>query len=86
MNQVAQRNDWELLQELVLERKKLLQLFFAEPVLADRNIALDQIIKDIQNILDYDQQTKSSSQKHKASVLNSLKRINKGKDAVKMYG
>jgi hypothetical protein len=86
MHEVAQRNDWELLQDLVLERKKLLSLFFAEPVLEDRTMALDQIIKDIHLILDQDQQTKSSSQRHKAAVLESLKTLNKGKAAVKLYG
>lgn len=86
MNEVAQRNDWELLQDLVLKRKKLLGLFFAEPILEDRNIALDQIIKDIQLILNHDKQTKTSSQKHKAVVLDSLKTLNKGRAAIKMYG
>jgi hypothetical protein len=86
MHAVAQRNDWELLQDLVLERKKLLSLFFAEPVLEDRNIALDQIIKDIHLILDQDEQTKLSSERHKTAVLESLKTLNKGKAAVKLYG
>ncbi|MFT4863336.1 MAG: hypothetical protein ACI95C_002567 [Pseudohongiellaceae bacterium] len=85
MHEVAQRNDWELLQDLVLERKKLLSIFFAEPVLEDRNIALDQIIKDIQLILSHDAQTKSSSLKHKNAVHASLKTLNKGKAAVKLY-
>lgn len=86
MHEVAQRNDWELLQDLVLERKKLLSLFFAEPILEDRNIELDQIINDIKMILNHDAQTKLSSQKHKAAILESLKTLNKGKAAAKMYG
>jgi len=86
MHEVAQRNDWELLQDLVVERKKLLGLFFAEPVLEDRTIALDEIISDIHLILSHDEQTKSTSKKHKAALLESLKTLNKGKAAIKMYG
>lgn len=85
MHEVAQRNDWELLQDLVLERKKLLSIFFAEPILEVRNLELDQIVKDIQSILSQDEQTKASSQKQKDAVLQSLKTLAKGKAATKMY-
>ncbi len=86
MHEVAQRNDWELLQDLVLERKKLLSIFFSEPVLEDRNLELDQIARDIQTILNQDEKTKASSQKHKDAVIQSLKTLAKGKAASKMYG
>lgn len=85
MTEVAERNDWELLEELVLQRKKLLTEFFSEPVAQDRHLALEQIREDITQILEHDEITKSNSQSNKQAVLGSLQKLQKGKSAIKMY-
>lgn len=85
MTEVAERNDWELLQELVLQRKKLLSEFFSEPIARDRHLALEQIREDISQIMEHDETTKASSQSNKEAVLNSLQKLQTGKTAIKMY-
>lgn len=85
MTEVAERNDWELLEELVLQRKILLSEFFSEPIVRDRHLALEQIRKDISQILEHDELTKSNTQSNKDAVLNSLQKMQKGKAAIKMY-
>lgn len=85
MTEVAERNDWELLEELVLQRKKLLSEFFSEPIVRDRHLALEQIREDISQILVHDEKTKSNSQTNKDAVLGSLQKLKKGKSALKMY-
>jgi hypothetical protein len=85
MAEVAERNDWELLEELVLQRKKLLSEFFSEPVARDRHLALEQIRDDISQILELDEATKLSSLSNKEAVLSSLQKLQTGKTAIKMY-
>lgn len=85
MTEVAERNDWELLEELVLQRKKLLSEFFSEAVAHDRHLALEQIRQDISQILEFDEATKSSSLSNKEAVLSSLQKLQTGKAAIKMY-
>lgn len=85
MTEVAERNDWELLEELVLQRKKLLSEFFSEPVVHDRHLALEQIRDDISQILELDEATKSNSLSNKEAVLSSLQKLQTGKTAIKMY-
>ncbi|MFK7862710.1 MAG: flagellar protein FliT [Pseudohongiellaceae bacterium] len=85
MAEVAQRNDWELLEELVQHRKKLLSDFFSEPVAKDRHLALEQIRNDISLILIQDRNTKKSCLSNKGSILGGLQTLQKGKSAVKMY-
>lgn len=86
MTEVAERNDWELLEQLVEQRKKLLSDFFSEPVVRDRHLDLDQIREDIGQILEQDHLTKTVSQANKESVIGSIKKIQKGKTAQKLYG
>ena len=85
MTEVAERNDWELLEKLVLQRKKLLSEFFSEAVAHDRHLALEQIRQDISQILEFDEATKSSSLSNKEAVLSSLQKLQTGKAAIKMY-
>lgn len=85
MAEVAERNDWELLEQLVEQRKKLLSQFFSEPVAKDRHLELEQIREDISKILVHDKNTSASCQSNKEAMLGSIQKIQKGKSALKMY-
>lgn len=85
MAEVAERNDWELLEQLVEQRKKLLSQFFSEPIAKDRHLALEQIREDISQILGNDKRTQRSCQSNKEAMLGSIQKIHKGKSALKMY-
>lgn len=85
MAEVAERNDWELLQELVKQRKKLLSEFFSEPIVKDQHLALEKIRDDISEIMTHDTSTKRHCLTNKEVMHDSLHKLQRGKSAVKMY-
>ncbi len=85
MEEVALRNDWSALNELIESRQQLLQQFFSEPIARDRELELQKIRDDIQLILQHDKRTKALSQKNKQALAAGLKKLRTGKSLLKNY-
>ena len=85
MQQVAARQDWDELQQLIDQRQRLLEQFFSEPPSQSSSYSLEQIRRDIDTILQQDERIGSRSKHNRDALMASLQRISKGKRAVKAY-
>ncbi len=85
MQEVAEKNDWVALNELIESRQKLLKTFFSNDLAQHQQERLKQIRDDIQQILRQDAHTKKLSRRNKDILAKGLQTLSKGKQALKDY-
>jgi hypothetical protein len=95
MQQVAARQDWDLLQQLIEQRQKLLKEFFrgssewsgsqGDNPDHSPSYSLEQIRRDIDEILAQDALIRARSAKTRDLAATHLKRLSKGKQATRLY-
>ena len=85
MQEVAEKNDWSALNELIESRQQLLTQFFSEAVARNQQQRLQQIREDIQTILQQDARTRKLTLSNKEILAKGLKTLSKGKQAIRSY-
>lgn len=82
MQQLAQRGDWQSLDEMSARREELLQAFFATPLPEDLH---ELIKKDIRHIQDIDANVVHRVQKSRAVLTDEITRLQAQKKRIKDY-